>query len=37
MRIMNILEKIFSLKKIGAAPSTEIIAGITTFQRTMSA
>lgn len=31
MRIMNILEKVFSLKKYGAAPSTEIIAGITTF------
>lgn len=29
--MMNILEKVFSLKKYGAAPSTEIIAGITTF------
>ena len=31
MQIMNILEKVFSLKKSGATPSTEIIAGITTF------
>ena len=28
---MNILEKVFSLKKSGTTPSTEIIAGITTF------
>ena len=28
---MNILEKVFSLKKYGATPSTEVIAGITTF------
>lgn len=31
MQIMNILEKVFSLKKSGTTPSTEIIAGITTF------
>lgn len=31
MRVMNILEKVFSLEKSGATPSTEIIAGITTF------